>query len=330
MPSDLATRLSTATAPIPDSFFADLITANHILAHQRIVDGFGHISARSPQNPQTFYLSANRAPALVSRREDIVEYRVEDASAVNPDAPREYLERFIHSEIYKRFPDVGSVVHAHSEEVIVFGVTGVPLRVVFHMGGVMGSTVPVFDAAQHYSSSNRHDLLISSPQLGAHLAAAFAPSSLLAKTGSVLKSFIPGSEEQQGTAYPPHQVVLMRGHGFTALARDVKEAVYRAVYTTVNARIQREAVLLQGAFNSAVAAERVTKVGKEGYQASSSSSSSGTKLGEVTFLSDREAADAWEANAGQVHRPWELWTEEVKASSLYRNEYWEDDEQGES
>lgn len=139
MSSDLATRLTTASTPIPSSFFATLITANHILAQRSIVDGFGHVSARSPRDPTTFYLSANCAPALVSSRADIVEYRVEDASAVAPDAPRGYLERFIHSEIYKRFPEVMSVVHAHAEETVAFGVAGVPLRALWHMSGVMGT-----------------------------------------------------------------------------------------------------------------------------------------------------------------------------------------------
>ena len=45
-------------------------------------------------------------PALVSSPEDLVEYKVDDATPVEKDAKKGYLERYIHSELYKKFVSV--------------------------------------------------------------------------------------------------------------------------------------------------------------------------------------------------------------------------------
>lgn len=137
-PEDQRSALLRASKPPSKELFSTLITANHILHNHSVVDAYGHISVRNPQNPQTFFLSRSLAPALVSKREDLEEYRVEDASPVNEGAPKGYAERFIHSETYKKYSGVNSVVHAHNEAVLPFSITSVPLRPVFHMGGVMG------------------------------------------------------------------------------------------------------------------------------------------------------------------------------------------------
>lgn len=94
---------------IPKAVLSTLITANHILHYNKVVDSFGHISVRNPTNPATFFLSGDLAPALVSSLEDLVEYNIEDASSVRKDARKGYIERYIHSEIYKKYPDVQSV-----------------------------------------------------------------------------------------------------------------------------------------------------------------------------------------------------------------------------
>lgn len=58
---------------------------------------------------------------------------------MNADAPKGFAERFIHSEIYKKYHGVQSVVHAHAEAVLPFSISSIPLRPVFHMAGVMGA-----------------------------------------------------------------------------------------------------------------------------------------------------------------------------------------------
>lgn len=66
----------------------------------------------------------NMAPALVTSTADIVEYLIEDASPIESASPPGYVERFIHSEIYKMCPDVHSVVHSHSPTVLPYTITG--------------------------------------------------------------------------------------------------------------------------------------------------------------------------------------------------------------
>jgi len=128
MSSDSRAALLKASTPPSDELFSSLITANHILHHQKVLDAYGHISVRNPQNPATFFISRSLAPALVSCREDIEEYYVDDANPVNKEAPKGYVERFIHSELYKRYSDVNSVIHSHSEAVIPFSISSVPVR----------------------------------------------------------------------------------------------------------------------------------------------------------------------------------------------------------
>ncbi len=86
-------------------------------------------------------MSGDRAPALVSSHLDLIEYYVEDSSPVDPESKKGYQERFIHSEIYKRFPYIQSVVHSHSEAVLPYTMNGVPMLPVFHIAGFLGKTV---------------------------------------------------------------------------------------------------------------------------------------------------------------------------------------------
>jgi ribulose-5-phosphate 4-epimerase/fuculose-1-phosphate aldolase len=128
MASDPRAALLKASTPPSNELFSALITANHILHHQKVLDAYGHISVRNPQNSATFFISRSLAPALVTCREDIAEYHVGDASPVSKEAPQGYAERFIHSELYKRYSDVNSVIHSHSEAVIPFSIGSVPVR----------------------------------------------------------------------------------------------------------------------------------------------------------------------------------------------------------
>lgn len=77
-------------------------------------------------------------PALVSSQDDLVEYNVDGAEAVEKNAKPGYLERHIHSEIYKRFPAINCVVHSHAADVLPYCVSGVPLKNTIHMAGFLG------------------------------------------------------------------------------------------------------------------------------------------------------------------------------------------------
>jgi ribulose-5-phosphate 4-epimerase/fuculose-1-phosphate aldolase len=190
----------------------DLVTANHILYNEGVVDGFGHVSIRHPDDPGRYFLARSIAPAVV-RREDILEFDL-DSNAVDARGARPYLERFIHGEIYRVRPDVQAIVHSHSPSVIPFGATGTTIKPIFHLGGFLGSGTPIFEIRE--SGGNSTDMLIRSPQLGVALARTL------------------------GTA----SYALMRGHGSVAVGGSLKQVVYRAIYGEVNARLQSQALQL--------------------------------------------------------------------------------------
>jgi ribulose-5-phosphate 4-epimerase/fuculose-1-phosphate aldolase len=200
------------TLPAADQALVEkLATANRILFDQGVVDGFGHISVRHDKSPDHFLLSCNRAPGLV-RPEDILSYDMNGDLAA-PSDKRSYLERFIHSEIYRVRPDVMSVVHSHSPSVIPFGVTGQRLRPVFHMSGFLGSGSSLFEIRD---TGGNTDMLIRNSGLGKALAKSLGQ----------------------------HNCVLMRGHGSTTVAPSIELAVYRAIYAEVNAKLQLQAAAL--------------------------------------------------------------------------------------
>lgn len=198
--------------PKSDAVLAEkLALANRILFNQGVVDGFGHISVRHDKSPEHFLLSSNRAPGLV-RAEDILTYDMNGDLAELSDK-RSYLERFIHSEIYKARPDVVAVIHSHSPSVIPFGVTGQRLRPIFHMSGFLGSGSALFEIRE---GAGNTDMLIRNTGLGKALAQALGKSNC----------------------------VLMRGHGSTTTGPSIEVVVYRAIYAEVNAKLQMQAAAL--------------------------------------------------------------------------------------
>jgi HCOMODA/2-hydroxy-3-carboxy-muconic semialdehyde decarboxylase len=236
-----------AAGPADAALIDDLVAANRILYDQGVVDGFGHVSARHDKDPNRFLLARSMAPALVTR-DDILEFDL-DGNAVDAKGRALYLERFIHSEIYKAHPEVKAIVHSHSPSVIPFGATTVTLRPIYHMSSFLGEGVPIFEIRE--AGGDATDMLVRNPQLGAALAKAL-----------------------DGAA-----VVLMRGHGDVVVADSVKLAVFRAVYTELNAKLEAEALALGG--------------------------------GKVNFLNAKEAAASAATNAPLVGRAWDLWKQKA-------------------
>ncbi|GLA09614.1 hypothetical protein AnigIFM60653_011945 [Aspergillus niger] len=105
------------------------------------------------------YASKYRTRAIVVEV-DIVEHRVEDASPIEPNSPQGYVERYIHSDIYKRYPEIQGVVHSHSPAVLPFMLTAVDLCPCVYMGGFLGNRVLKYDIAGFYSEEDVRDLLI--------------------------------------------------------------------------------------------------------------------------------------------------------------------------
>jgi HCOMODA/2-hydroxy-3-carboxy-muconic semialdehyde decarboxylase len=202
-----------SSGPVAAALIADLAAASRILAAQGVVDGFGHVSMRHPQAPDRYFMARSIAPALVTPA-DIIEYDL-DSNPCNANGRNSFLERFIHGEIYKARLDVMSVVHSHSPSVIPFGLVDVPLQAMFHNAAFLAVGVPVFDIKDKFGAT---DMLVSNGVKGVALAAAIGKK----------------------------DVAMMRAHGSVACGPTLQTAVFRAVYTEVNARIQHWTLALAG------------------------------------------------------------------------------------
>jgi HCOMODA/2-hydroxy-3-carboxy-muconic semialdehyde decarboxylase len=189
----------------------DLVIANRILANEDVVDAYGHVSLRHPEDPRRFFLARSLAPDLVEAG-DIMEFDLE-GNAFGGDRRQPYLERFIHAAVYEARADVMSVVHAHAEDTLPFGISAAPLRPVIHSGSFIGERVPVWDIRDRFGDTN---LLVTNVAQGRDLARTLAS----------------------------HNVALMRGHGFVAAARSLIEVVRMSVYLPRNARVQYKALQL--------------------------------------------------------------------------------------
>jgi ribulose-5-phosphate 4-epimerase/fuculose-1-phosphate aldolase len=191
----------------------ELVLANHILANEGVLDAYGHISVRDPNNPQHYWLARHMAAGTVTAA-DIIEYDL-DSKPVSGDPSAGYTERFIHGEIYRARPDVMAVVHCHSPELIPFAVSSVALRPVYHMAGFLETPVPIFEIR---SAAGLTDMLIRTPELGKALAQTL------------------GSKP----------AALMRGHGAVVVAPSLHVVVGRAYYMNMNARLEWQAITLGG------------------------------------------------------------------------------------
>jgi HCOMODA/2-hydroxy-3-carboxy-muconic semialdehyde decarboxylase len=199
--------------PVDPALIQDMVIANRVLTDLNVLDGFGHVSMRHPTNPNRYLMGRSLAPALVTA-DDIIEYDL-DSNPVDAKGRASFLERFIHGEIYKLRPDVKAVVHTHSQGVIPFGVSSVPMRPVFHLAAFLSPAVPIFEIRDPGGMTN---MLVSNAALGKSLA------------------------EKLGAG----NVALMRGHGSAVVAATVPMAVFRAYYSDVNARLQTQAIALGG------------------------------------------------------------------------------------
>jgi ribulose-5-phosphate 4-epimerase/fuculose-1-phosphate aldolase len=206
----------TSGGPVDPVLIEDLVAASRILAAEGVLDGYGHVSMRHPGDPSRYLMSRSLAPALVTA-DDIIELDLE-SNPVDARGCTMFRERFIHGMIFKARPDVTAVVHSHSPAVIPFGITQVAMRPTFHMAAFLYRQPPVFEIRDVAGWTN---MLITSNRLGAALADTLGQN----------------------------PVALMRGHGNVVVGPSLPVAVFRAIYTEVNARLQTIALTLGGPIN---------------------------------------------------------------------------------
>ena len=186
----------------------DLVTANHILANEGVLDGFGHVSARDPEDGQRFLLSRSRSPSLVEH-DDIRVFDL-DSRPMQTDTAANYSERVIHGCAYRARPDVMAVCHFHAGSVLPFANTGTKIQPVVHLGALMGHDVAMWDARDEFGSTS---MLVSTLDQGHSLARALGQNWSL----------------------------VLRRHGAMVVGRSLPELVFRSIVMMLNAEVQLRA-----------------------------------------------------------------------------------------
>jgi ribulose-5-phosphate 4-epimerase/fuculose-1-phosphate aldolase len=223
----------------------DLAAASRILADQGVFDAAGHVSMRHPDNPDRFLMSRSLAPALVTVA-DILELTIDGESCDARGRPP-FIERHLHAGIYRHRPDVMAVAHGHSPTVIPFSLVDTPMLATYHNTAFLAAGVPVFDTRPQFGLT---DIVISTAERGDAMAEALGDKS----------------------------VILLRAHGFATVGPSVQAAVFRAIYTEINARVQLQATLLGS---------------------------------ELAVLDEEEGRLADAMNLVTIGRSWELWKRRV-------------------
>ena len=224
---------------------SDLAAASRILVDQGVFDAAGHVSARHPQDANRFLMPRSLAPELVTAA-DILELRL-DGELSDPNGPRPFIERHLHAAIYRKRPDVMAIAHGHSAAVVPFGLVRTPMLATYHNAAFLAAGVPVFDIRDRFGDT---DIVISSADRGNAMAEALGDKAVL----------------------------LLRAHGFVAVAPTIQDAVFRAIFTEVSARVQLQAVALGGP---------------------------------IAALDEEEGRKADAINLATVGRSWELWKKRV-------------------
>ena len=193
----------TGAARTAEEGVEQCVLANRILANENVLDAFGHVSVRNPENPGTFFQSRSLGPQLVSKA-DVLEIDLEGNVVTKTDA-RPYGERIIHGAILKARPDVKAVFHGHPHSVIPFSSAGIPIRPVAHFAGMFFDGIPLYD---DYDVSS--GMLIATPEEGERVARALGGG----------------------------RALLLRDHGCCVVGENVPAMVMGAIYLRDNAEIQ--------------------------------------------------------------------------------------------
>jgi HCOMODA/2-hydroxy-3-carboxy-muconic semialdehyde decarboxylase len=151
----------------------DVVSACRILSRQKLVQGFGHVSARIIDSDQ-FIITPRISLALVTEAELLTMNF--DGEVVSGDHPAPF-EAALHAAIMKTKPRVNAITRIHARVANMFSVTDRKLEPVHNHGSFFAGGVPVFYPPD----------LISTPQLGEDVASTIGdqPAVLLRGNGQV-------------------------------------------------------------------------------------------------------------------------------------------------
>lgn len=226
--AQVATPASTDEKQKIDAAKLMLAQANRILAHEGALDIVGHVSMRHPTRPGHYLLARSRNAAQVTVA-DILEFDTTNTS-VTPAGGRVYAERFIHGAFYAARPDVGAVLHSHSQAILPFTISDQPLQPALFAGALMGGAAPVWDPRESFGDAT--DGIVTTLERG---------QDLVRKAGKT-------------------NVVLIRGHGYAAVQPGIIELTFLAIELINNATVQREALSMGGKINPLTPGEIATSL----------------------------------------------------------------------
>jgi ribulose-5-phosphate 4-epimerase/fuculose-1-phosphate aldolase len=180
----------------------------------------GHVSVRVPGDPGHFYMKPHSFGFDEITPENIVTCNLDGEKVAG--GGRRHSEVFIHSEIYKRRPDVMSVIHTHPTHVVAFSATGKTLLPISQPGVAFSDGLPYFTDTLD---------LVRSTDMGAGVARALGP----------------------------HKAVLMRNHGVAVVGASIEESTILAILLENACQIQLLAEAA-GGIGEMFDAERVGKL----------------------------------------------------------------------
>lgn len=118
----------------------DVVSAAKILSHEKLVQGFGHVSARIP-NTDRFILTPRISLSLITEQDLLILNLKGEVLEGKHPAPS---EAWLHSAIMKGIPAVNAATRIHARVANMFSVTGRRLEPVHNHGSFFAGGVPVF------------------------------------------------------------------------------------------------------------------------------------------------------------------------------------------
>ncbi len=180
-----------------------LVIGSRILSNEGLVDSYGHISVRNPENPETFLQSRSLAADIVTL-DDILILDFKGNVLEGPEGARPYWENVLHGRIFAARSDVSCVFHGHPLEVHPFTVIpDMPPLPVKNSGGVF------YNGYGYYDSPAGSDMTVKTVEEADEVAAALGDK----------------------------WAVLMRCHGVTAASENIPQMIVDMIAMVQNASV---------------------------------------------------------------------------------------------
>jgi ribulose-5-phosphate 4-epimerase/fuculose-1-phosphate aldolase len=183
--------------------YGDLIArAVRICYAADVMDMNGHVSTRDSDDPNVMWINSRKASRSTLTAADVGPLDITTGLRIGEgdEPPSEY---HIHTEIYKRRPEIRSIVHSHPEHILALSIVGQPLRHVTCVNPFLPAAgAPTFDSS----------VLINTQARGGAVA------------------------EQLGSA----NAIVLRQHGTVVCGVSLEEAVVRMITAELNAKLQVE------------------------------------------------------------------------------------------